>query len=447
MPIHTTPTYRTRTDITDSITPPPWMQERIDRPHGEWKVAKWLPIVWTAYNTTRGTDAYVISSGKVVALDSQERVVPAGLRGKFNKATATTALTYTATDYEFGVIDLTTGVAYATNGTTNYTALQVAKALVERGLVPEDVVSNNPPSSDADVTAIAKAFISTPVGVIHGDVYTYAGKAEDNDQTFANYSQQAEIQFVTEQQMKLPHRVASDTDADAFDVSAITVTTAASAAGDFPQPGEVWDAGALEDLARYSLAGTEPIVALTLASKPVAKNTDRTPISCDIATVLVREKFSIDKVLRAGDWFLDGDVGLLIIHEDTYDTLVTDNTDPTFSYHYYDDAGIGTDSDRYVFFDGEWKPGFAVSIDEHSNFVLKGVAADILASTDSKVGISLFHYKEPVDLLHLVKSQHNLAEMAKTGKMPGTATKGYSDMITLPDDLVADRIVSINVRI
>lgn len=441
--------FNVRSDVFSSITPPPWVQDNIVAPHGTWKPAPWLPVVFVKSNRDVGTrgDAFVISCGKVVALDRQGFVVPAGLRGALNKTTGTTVLTYTATDYDWGVIDLTTGQRYAVNGTTSYTALQVAKALVERGLVPENVISANPPSSNSDVSDVVEAFIGLPVGVIAYDVYKYGGLAEDGDQFYTNYNKQHAVQFYTEWQMKVPWRVASDTTSDTFDVSAITVTSAVSGAGDFPQPGEVWDIDAIVDLARYDLAGTEPIVALALANKPVAKNTDRTPFSSDVSGMLSKEKSTITAVKIEGDWYLDAEVGLLFVHEDTYATLVSDNSDPTLSYSYYDDAGIGAASEQWIYFDGEGKPGDLLSVDEKSNFVVKGVSDDILASTDPHLGRLYYTWSEPRQLLDKVKSAFSLSNMNAAGKMPGTATKGYSDMITLASEAVADRIAVLAVRI
>lgn len=442
----TTANFKLRTDIWDNIIPPPWNQENIVTPQGAWRPAAWLPVLFEKTNQQAGTDAFVMSVGKPVAQTTEPlTLVPAGLRGAFNKTTATVVLTYTATDYEWGVIDLTTGAPYAVNGTTSYTALQVAKALVERGLVPEDTVASNPPASNADVTAIIEAFISKPRGVLYTAAYKWGGLAEEGNQAYTNYNKQHAIQFVTEWQMKVPWRVASDTDADAFDVSAITTTDAVSGAGDFPQPGEVWTITALEDLARYDLDGEE-LVAFALAHKPVAKNTTRTPISCDVSGVLVKEKTSLAAVKAEGDWYLDPEVGLLFVHADTWTTLVTDDSDPTFSYYYYDDAGIGASSEEWIYFDGEGTPGGYVSIDEKSNFVTKGVSADILDSTDLPVGRIDYIYREPRQGSDKIKSAWNLTNAPKTMKMPGTASLGYSDTITLPDEPIADSIVILTVR-
>lgn len=439
--------FNVRNNIFDSITPPPWVQDNIVVPQGEWKPANWLPVVFLKTNRDAGEDAFVISSGKVVALDAEGRIVPAGLRGKFAVTGATVVLTYTADDAAWGVTDLTTGQRYTTDGTTTYTALVVAKALVERGLVPEDVVATNPPASDPDIVAVINAFISTPVGVALYDMYVYSGRPEDGDQYYTNYSKQHLVQFTTEKQMKMPHRVASSTTSDVFDVSAVVATAAASAAGDFPQPGEIWTIAGLDDLARYDLAGTETVTAFALANKPVAKNTTRTPISCDVAGLLLKEKSSIVAITKVGDWFLDADVGLLFVHSTSYATLVSANTDPTFSYSYYNDAGIGAASEQWIYFDGEGKPGDLVSVDSQSNFVRKGTSEDILASTDPALGRLLFALREPHALMDKVKSAYNLSGMSASGKMPGSATAGYSDMITLAAEDVADRIAVITVRI
>lgn len=113
---------------------------------GDFIPAPWLPVefydkhfeVWT-----------VVSPGKIVALTTQAEeiksnvgdwedsahVVPAGLKKAWDASSgADPALTYTSSDYDEGTIDLTTGVAYATNGTTTYSRAQVLAALKSREL-------------------------------------------------------------------------------------------------------------------------------------------------------------------------------------------------------------------------------------------------------------------------------------------------------------------------
>lgn len=452
--------FSVRNDVLDSITPSPVVQRDITAPSGEWKPAPWLPIVFKKQDAMSGADAFVISSGKVVAMSNDGFVVPAGLREALAKAPATTVLTYTADDYEWGVVDLVTGQRYATNGTTAYTANQVAEALIERGLVEGSSVVTGygtyDPSTDdfteSQIAEIIEDYISAAVGVTTYDVHVWSGRPEDGDQWFTNYSKQHLIQFQTEVQMKVPHRVASSTSSDSFDVSVIDAgalkVTAAAGVGDFPAAGEVWTAAALASLSRYAIASSDNVVAFALANWHVAKNTTRTPISVDVSGVLTKEKASIALISSEGDWYLDGDVGLLFLHSDTYATLVGNNTDPTFTYNFYDDAGIGATSDRYIYFDGEGKPGDFVSYDEHSNFVRMGQSADVLGASNTRaIGRLLAIDTEPKDLLEHVKTAFELNGINSSGKMPGTATEGYSDLITLATEDVADRIAIINVRI
>ena len=463
--------FRLRDDITDSITPNYIHQRDISAPAGEWKPAPWLPVAWTSSNINAGSDAFVISGGKVVALDRQGFVLPAGYYyfASLVAATSENFVTYTATDYSWKVQDITTGVAYATNGSTSYTATQVASALLERGLVTEAEVITA--ASDAglsgfsaadlptrggtmtidEVKAVFYAWISRPVGIAAYDVYVWSGRPEDGDQKFVNYSKQHLIQFLTEAQMVMPHRVADSTSSDAFDASSIVVTSSASA-GDFPRPGEVWDATALAATSRYSALGvtaSSELVALGLAQDNVAGNTDRTPISADVDGVLSVQKKAITLVSKEGDWYLDADVGVIILHSDTYDTLVADSATVTLSYFYYAEGSTVTDvatAHRYIHFDGLAVPGDAVGVDKQSNFVKSNSTPDVLNGTPA-LGRVMFLVTEPRGLLDKVKTAFNMSGMSATGKMPGTATKGFSDMITLSQEDVSDRLAVLLIRV
>lgn len=442
MTVRNSYTQKIREDILGQVTPNVFQSAEWQQVQGAYRPAPWLPIAFTKYDRDHGTEYFVISSGKVVALTADGYVVPAGYYERFAKATGTTVLTYTATDYAEKVIDLTTGLPYAVNGTTSYTALVVAKALVERGLVREDVVSNSPPSSNDDVEDIVQAYISLPVGVAAYDYWKWAGVAEENNQAWLNMSKQHAVAFYRGYQMRIPLRASLEVTDDDFITATVdgSAVVTAQAAGDFPQPGEAWKVVALAGLTRYDLDGDEPIVALALASKPVAKNTDRTPVSCDTDDVLIRERSSIALISQAGDWFLDGEVGLLFVHEDTWDTLVGDTATVVFSYTAYDDASTGAASERYMYFDGEVRPGARLSIDEMSNFVTKGSTGDIFAGAID-LGQVLHLVREPGPFMAQTKSQWAISGVTKVSKMPGTATAGYSHHITLPDEPIADTLV------
>jgi hypothetical protein len=450
--------FRVRNDVWDSITPNNIRQRDISSPNGEWKPAPWLPIQWTQSNRDAGTDAFVISSGKVVAQDSLGYLVPAGLRGTFlgdpvAPAVGDIALTYTSTDADYGVIDLVSGQRYATAGTTNYTVLQVAEALVELGFV-DPAVAGGPgagtaPTTIAHAVAINGDFISKAVGIAAYDFYVWSGRPEDGDQYFTNYSKQHLVQFLTEAQMIVPARVAGSTGADAvvFDTGANALVAGAQADGVSPAAGEVWDAAAAASLSRYTgvVDAADPLVAVQLANRALAVITDRTPMVADTTGVLTRKRSSISAISQEGDYWLDAEIGLLFLHSDTQATLDAATATVTFTYQYYSDALAGASAHRYVHFDGIAKCGGELGFDAQSNFVMAGSAADI---SQSEV-VGRLHYAdiEPKDLLDTVKTAFNLSNMPAGGKMPGSATKGFSDRITLSQEPVADRSAVILVRI
>jgi hypothetical protein len=191
------------------------------------------------------------------------------------------------------------------------------------------------------------------------------------------------------------------------------------------------------------VTASSPIAALALAQDEVAKNTSRTPISCDVDGVLERQKFSIADVKREGDWFLDEFPGIIIVHEDTVATLVAGSTVATFTYNYYAAPSAGTDvasAHRYAHFDGTCRPGDLVSCDKQSNFCVRNSGSDIFKNTIT-LGRVLYEISEPRGMLNKVKTAWNRAEMGATARMPGTATGGYTDAITLSSEVIADRQV------
>lgn len=424
--------FKNRTDIFDQITPnTKYTSDHIITAGGQYKPAPWLPIIW---QDTASEDAFVISSGKVVALTTDGFLVPAGLRIKMEAS----GITYAQVDVDFKVEDITTGEAVV--APVAYSALTVARRLVERGLVLEDDVSA--------ITAaeVIPAFISHPVGIMQYDVYVWAG--DEDALKFTNYRKQHLISFMKQVEMIVPHMVSSNEAADAFDAATLdgagsTVFVAASEM--FPDAGQYWDADNLAEVNRYSTLITDasPVVALGLAHQPVAVNTDRTPFACDIDGVLVREVSSIDKISKEGDWFLDAKVGVLILHEDTWATQVAAAATLTFSYDYYDDATAT--SERYVHLDGRCKPGDKVVVDADSNLTKADLSTvafyEVLGTVHQLIS-------EPKGLLDRVRSAWNHSGIDKTMQMPGTATKGFSDLITLSDEPVADQlaIVFINIK-
>lgn len=445
-----TANFRLREDLIDSITPLALQGEDNDRGLGPFRPANWLPVQFTKSSYTAGEDAFVISAFKVVALDTEGKVVPAGVKtslGGNSKANAHTeiGITYTADDVAWGVTDITTGLPVV--AAITYVGLLIAKALIERGLVRDDDViavagGAAPPVTSAHVNIVIDLFISEPVGIVLQDVNVWSGLPEEGDQTFTNYSKQHAIQFLTRATMRVPQRVAGDENSFTFDADSLnTGGTTTYVAGTFVDDGEYWTAAEFTQIVRYSAnAATVPVVAIGLDDRPVAKNTDRTPVTCDRTGVLVRERNSIALVTKEGDWYLDADMGVMFIHEDTWATLVALGTANTnFLYSFYTATGTAT-AHRYIHFDGPCRPGDFIYCDENSNFTVAS-AAQIAA--DQTLGRVHKVFAEPRGLLDKVKTAWNLTGASAAMQMPGTATKGYSDLITLSQEVVADQIVQL----
>lgn len=95
-------------DHVGSITPDFEISEGI-RPAEEFKPAAWLPV---GRYDKHYEEFFVISAGKIVALDDEGRVVPAGLL-------AANAVSYTQDDVDSGTVDISTGAACNAASITN----------------------------------------------------------------------------------------------------------------------------------------------------------------------------------------------------------------------------------------------------------------------------------------------------------------------------------------
>lgn len=429
-----------REDGIGPITPKWSRSENIVAPPGNWRPARWLPVQFTKSQMDQGTDAFVISSGKVVALDGEGMVVPAGMVDALKSG-----LSYTATDVTYGVIDLVTGAAVT--GAVTYTALQVAEAIAERGLVSAEAILAEagaavPPTTQTHREIIIDLFISAPIGVAPYDIFVWSGLPEEGDQVFTNYSKQSGIAFWTEMVMEVPHLVATAVTGDAFDGAVLVTSTAA--AGDAVQAGELWNATNLAALTRYSLMGvtaTSDVVALGLTGGRVAKNTTRTPVACDTTGVLVRERSSIADIKVEGDWYLDADVGVLVLHSDTWTTIGAS----TVAFDYFQYAQGAATAHRHVHFDDVGRPGQLLTFDAQSNFRVAS-AAEIAAGARI-VGQLLKVVRHPRTALDKVKTAWSYESMSATSKMPGSASAGYPDLITFSGETVADETVIIKLRV
>lgn len=424
--------FKSRTDLMDNITPNNVVQMNASVPHGEWKPANWLPVVW---QNEKSKDFFTISSGKIVSLDASGRVVPSGiLRKCLGAALTDVILTYTQNDVDARVINITTGEFVTSSdivgAAAQITLQELIDAAVAHGWLAQDTDLDT--AGNPDVTkyrAAAEAFISAPVGIAAYDIYVWAGDDPANLH-FTNYQKQHLVQFFTDIQMKVAH------------ICEVSNPIAVAGLTLIQHP-------ALEAMPRYQGLDMSNVVGYDLELGKVATPTSRTPLT--IAGDW-RERSDVSLLARAGDWYLDADAGILLFWEDGGNAAPVDASAAALAGNItvfdYDSA---SSQDRMAMFAGECRPGDFVSFDEFSNFV-KASAADL--SDHYVVGRLLALYKEPRGLLERVRTGFESDDFDATAKMPGSATRGFSDLITLSDhygkdlgDRVADEIAVVNVKI
>lgn len=421
--------FKTRTDLMDHITPNNTVQMNASVPHGEWAPANWLPVVW---QNEKSKDYFVMSAGKVVSLDRSGRVVPSGLLRRALDASAATdtVLTYTANDVEARVVDISTGAFVAAAAVLDLEAF--TDALVANGWVA-GFDSSDFGDADAAVDLAARKacvefFISAPVGILAYDVYVWAG---DNPASlhFTNYQKQHLIQFFTDIQMKVAHTCAAL--ATTVDLTGLTRV----------------DGSDLGAMSRYLGLDMSNVVGYDLELGKVASSVSRTPLS--FSEFAGRQRSDISLLGKAGDWYLDADVGMLLFYRDGGNAapVGTDSAVLSGNVDVFDYTGAVSAQERMVMMVGDCRPGDFVSFDAMSNFV---VASDADHSDHLVVGRLLALYKEPRGLLERVRTGWKGDEFDATAKMPGSATEGFSDLITLSSlhgESVADEIAVINVKL
>lgn len=414
--------FKTRTDLMDNITPNNVVQMNASVPHGEWKPANWLPTVW---QNEKSKDYFTISSGKIVSLDASGRVVPSGLLRRCLDATDIAndvILSYSDSDKDARVIDLTTG-EFVT-GPKDVTLDNFIAAVISNGWLPQ----NTAVVDLADHQAAAQAFISAPVGIAAYDVYCWAGDDPANLH-FTNYQKQHLIQFFTDIQMKVAH----------------VCESAATAVG---SGGLVLLTGAVLGVKpRYAGLDMADVVGYDLGLGRLATSTSRTPVS--ISAGSWRERSDISLLARAGDFFLDADAGIILFFEAGGNLAPVDSAagalNADISVFEYSTAVSA--QEQMTMMVGDCRPGDFVSFDEMSNFK---VAEATDHTSQLVVGRLLALYKEPRGLLERVRTGFAGDDFDATAKMPGSATKGFSDLITLSahhGESVADEIAVINVKI
>ena len=466
-------TFKTRDDVFDNITPNNVVQPNVSVPAGEWKPAAWLPIAWQG---TASEDYFVISSGKVVAMDRTGRIVPAGLRIQIESISADgdTVLTYSSLDVEHGTIDIRTGDAVT--AADSVTLKEFADAILDFGWVLESEMQNwesgNTDYYDGTVTdevldavQVAQAFISEPVGICAYDVYAWAGDSAA-ELNFVNYQKQHLVQFFTDMQLQMPMITAGQSTSGALDSGTASAWSGGGAAATdgniFPDAdltgGELFLSSAqLSGLARYEglVSSGDHILGFQMRNLPAAEDTDRSPVEDHGGTgFLVRKRTSPLKVTKTGDYFWDAAVGILMVYDSDETGGVTNNlgTGDQLDYYSYANASIA-DAHRHIHLGGLAYPGDFVTFDRQSNLTVVRDDAQLAsgptaATVQGRVlGRVLAVIDQPKGLLDRVRTAWSGSSFDKSAQMPGSATKGFTDLLTLSDQDVGGKLAVVNIKI
>jgi hypothetical protein len=109
----------------------------------------------------------------------------------------------------------------------------------------------------------------------------------------------------------------------------------------------------------------------------------------------------------------------------------------SLSYYWYDADGASS-SWKGISAIGDFVPGDYVTYDAKFNFV-PGTSAD-------HIGRVLAVHRQPRGLLERVNTAWSGSSFDATAQMPGSATKGFTDLITLSEETVADKVLILNVN-
>lgn len=201
---------------------------------------------------------------------------------------------------------------------------------------------------------------------------------------------------------------------------------------------------ALSAMPRYAglIASGDNVVGYDLELGKVASHTSRTPVTVS-GMASTRHRADVSLLSKLGDWTLDADAGIILLWEQGGNAAPAQLT----GFSVFDYTSAVSDQERMVMFVGDGRPGDFVSFDAMSNFV---VASDEDHADHLVVGRLLAMFKEPRGHLERVRTGWDGDEFDATAKMPGSATGGFSDLITFPahfGETVADEIAVINVKL
>lgn len=408
------------------------------RPHGEYLVADWLSVGrYDKYYE----DYFVVSSGKIIAFDRAGRVVPAGMKVAF--AAAGNVLTYTATDVQEGVVDLTTGVAVA--APVAYTAAAIATALISLGLL--------------DAGQVAADFVSNPVGVAPYNYYHWAGGDGFNpsDYRLNNHNMQHRVAILCKYVVEMPLVPGDVANSDLAVVFAAGIQNIALVdwTDTLTVDGSFNTSTALSLTARYAaaVAAGDDVIALNLQVMNLSKSTPLTPVTLPAGFILERETLAeVVASSTLGDYWIDYDVGLIVVNDGGAGGAAVPVSLQTGVATFFAYDSIPTTVSSFACALGALTPGAFLVSDANSNFVEArsfgaldvefagfgvGVATDAqLAAmvqagadrSDAIIGQVLDSELFPKDYLDRVRTAY--PDLGTMDQMPGTASGGLRDQLT-----------------
>jgi hypothetical protein len=322
------------------------------RPHGEFMAASWLPV---QREDKYYEHQFVLSAGKIVALDRQGRVVPAGLKRFFadEAAGGGAVLTYSATDVTEGVISLATGI---TCTATSYIKSVLTTALIGRGLIDADENCDD--------------FISHPVGVASYNFIKHPGGDGNNPADYLehNYNMQHRVAILTKYVMEMPVVPAVESAVDVSGATAISDSAIADWTNADAQ-GAWFSSTSLSLTVRYAqdVTAGDDVVAWNLTHMDLAKDTTQTPFTKTglVITAMSNEVFLISDLTATGDYMVDYDVGVILFYEADGDAAAV----ATGTLTYYTYESVPGSPRTYACAVGDLKPGDFLRTDVDSNFV------------------------------------------------------------------------------
>lgn len=438
-----------------------------ERPAVEFKVASWLPV---QFYDKYYENWIVVMPGKAVALDPDGAVIPA----EYGLAGAT--VTYSADDVAAGTIDIATGQAVTAAKTVDLTYLTGIQdptwtlANAGTGTVTSGFMGRFGRS-------YADAVGSYPIGVAPYAYLQWAGGDGSNPAQLRqhNYNMQHQVAVLCDYVIKLPlipAVVTTETVSNAITATPgvfgtaglkTRVGIAANATGRYSSASGV---------GLYPIVGSMPIIAYVCDEFPIAKNTFRTPIKLSstvtadqaaLNALLGTEVGSLSAITKAGDFWVDYDVGVIFMYSSTGTTVpsaISAATGTVTMVYYRLNVAASTVS-KFAAIVGDSsliKPGDFVKVTSNSNFTLATAASDLFTSIMGQV-IGFETY--PRDGLDRVKTAflptigtsaagsygNGAAGSASTNlgqmdRMPGSATGGVTDAINFAG--ASDTMVIVN---